>query len=373
MSWDRIANTTIARHLRTVEDDTVRRRLLLRRMESLGNILYDMGGDTFDWRVRWRDHDMEVNNGEQAVTFDRTDLWKKASLDWGGYIVKDSYTLREKHQNKGTEAIVKWVGKTSSEMMKSIRQKFPAEFFVDQSATGNSDRLVGLESMFAQTQTVKISDGSYEAYSAADVVGAPNDTYAGLSTKLGNYDGTWNTQSGVDSTWPFGNGDAAYDFWSPVIVNYVSTEWAGATNTWAANAIKSTRFAIDAVNHRCEAGMGADLVLLSSGMYRQWKNQFDQYQKVEVINNKDDNWGFGETMTFDDGVRVTADFDVTPGVGYVLSMSNMEYHSVFPDQLFLAEGPDYSIEARAWRFLISALGQIKFASPKHFAKLAQLS
>lgn len=372
MSWERIAATTIPLHMRQLEDDTLRKRATLSMMKEKGNIVYNLGGDQFDWRVRWRDHNLYVNDGEAAISFERTNLYKKAVLDWYGYQANDFYTEREKHQNKGNEAIIKTVSMKAEELMKSVLNKFQKEFYVDSSATGNSQRLAGLESMFAGTQTITVTTGAAQAAAAADPAGYPNDTYAGISTVLGNYAGTWNTQTDINSTWPFGNGDAEYDFWSPVLVNYTSTAFGGTTATWKDQATKATRFGVDAVNARCGSGEGVDLVLLSPGLYRLWKDQFDQYQRVQITSAKDSGWGFGDYMDFD-GAKVMSDFDVPPGVGYILSMSNVSYHSCYGSSIFQAKGPIYDEVSQSYRFVVNTLGQLKFASPKHFGKLVALA
>lgn len=370
MSWERIAATTIPLHMREKEDDTLRKRATLAMMKEKGNIEYNLGGDTFDWRVRWRDHNLYVNDGEAAIAFERTNLYKKATLDWYGYSANDFYTERESHQNKGNEAIIKTVSMKADELMKSMVQKFQKEFYIDSSATGNSQRLTGLESMFAATQTVTVTTGDPRTANALDPAGYPSDTYAGLSTILGNYAGTWNTQSDVNSTWPFGNGDAEYDFWSPTIVNYTSS--ALGSTTWAANAVQAVRFGLDAANARSGPGEGIDLVLLSPGLYRLWKNLFDTYQRVQVTTSKDTGWGFGDYMDFD-GAKVMSDFDVPNGVGYLLSMSNCSYHSCYKDSIFKARGPIYDEVSQSYRFVVNTLGQLRFKSPKHFGKLVALA
>jgi hypothetical protein len=241
----------------------------------------------------------------------------------------------------------------------------------DASATGRGDLFSGLETMFGVNGTINISSGAQRAANAADIVGSPNDTYGTLLTNLGNYAGEWQTQSAIDSTWPNGAGDAEFEFWAPIVLNYTSTAWAGTTNTWASNGPKVVRFAISSINDRVGADDPADMVLLNSHMFRQWKDSYESLQRITPLGQELET-GFPGDRVLYDGAVVTSEYGVTPGVGYVLSMDNMEYHSMY-DTIFKSEGPAKTIGEHRSKMLLKARGQFKFRSPKHFAKLAALA
>ena len=92
------------------------------------------------------------------------------------------------------------------------------------------------ESIFAVNGTVNISTGAQRSANAADMFGFPADTYAGLNTGLGHYAGS-QTETG---SWPSA-ADPEYDFHSPVVVNYTSTGFGGATATWKDQCIEAMR------------------------------------------------------------------------------------------------------------------------------------
>lgn len=372
--WARIAQTTIRDYIRGEEDAVLRNRKILAAAEKRGRIKYNASGDGFEWKVRYRRANMTTNNGEQTIEFDRVNRHVSANLDYEGYIVKDSYTKREKLKNRSNAAIVKVISQAAELLMADIRDQFAEEIYVDSSASGNSARWTGLESMFALNGTTTVTSGAQRAANAADVAGYPNDTYAGISTAFNSQGGaTWDTQSDINSTWPFGAGDAHYDFWSPVVVNYSSTAWTPTATTWAACCVEATRFGIEAVNSRNLAEDGQiDMVLLDRGLFRQYKDTLDSKERITIDSGLElRSLGFRDTIQ-QDGVDISSEYGVPAGVGYGFNMNSFTLCSM-QDQIFVAEGPYYAEEARSWRLVVDVLGQFMFKSPRNFFKLASLA
>lgn len=371
--WARITNTTIKKYLRGEEEAVMRRRVVMAALKNRGRILYNQGGDGIDWKVRYRRAPMVVNNGEQTIDFSRQNRHKTAFLDYEGYVITDQMTKREKLKNKKNEAIVKVWGNLIPLLMEDLEDQFAEEIYVDVSGTNNSSRMSGIESMMALNGTTTITSGAQRAANAADVVGYPNDTYATLTTGLGDYGGSWGTQSGIDSTWPFGSGDAHFDFFSPVVVNYTSTAFDGS-DTWATQAVQSTRFGIEAINSRNMKGgkSAVDACLLDRGLFRSYKDQLDSKERIAIDTNSEMRaLGFKDVIS-QDGVEITSEYGMPVNVGYLWSLNCLEFRSM-QDKIFEAEGPYYAEEARAWRVAVDCLGQFKFQSPRNFGKLAALA
>jgi len=371
MTWQKLTATTIPQHLRKLEDETFRKRIEFNLLKSRGRIVYNCSGDTFDWRVRYRKFPSQTNNGEQTLIFTRQNEFKKAELGYTGLVQTDSFTESEQLANRGDEAIVKYTAPRLEQRMQDLREDWCDGFYIDSSATGNSDRMSGLETMFACNGTITISSGAQRTANAADIAGFPNDTYASLTTNLGDAGGTWATQSAIASTWPNGKGDAAYEYWSPIVLNYTSTAWGGATATWAANCVNVTRFGISQINDRCGAMNPVDLVILDRDLYRQWKSTFDSKERITNLGEKLASGFTGDSIEFD-GATITGGFGVTSGVGYILSMSNVEYRSRYK-QIFQDYGPKEEIRDQAFLTVVKADGQFKFSSPKNFGKMAALA
>jgi hypothetical protein len=368
--WERIAHTTIRNYLMGEEEAVMRNRKVFALMKKNGRFKYNADGDGIDWKVRYRRATMTTNNGEQTVDFSRVNRHISAYLDYEGYIVSDQITKREKLKNRSNRAIVKIFSRMLPLLTEDMQDQFSEELYVDSSAAGNSDRMTGIESMFAATQTIKVDDGTARTANAADPCGYPNDTYAGISTVLGSEDGSWGTQDGINTTWPFGKGGAngeAYDFWSPVVVNYTSSAFTGTT--WEANAVEAMRFGIEAVNSRNKLKMGqVDAILLDRGLFRQYKDTLDSKERINIsASNELRSLGFTDVIE-QDGVTISSEYGMPAGVGYGWTIKALEFHSM-QSQIFEPEGPFYVEESRAWRFIVDVLGQFKFASPRHFFKL----
>lgn len=375
--WARVAATTIRDYIREEENDIMRNRPVLAMLKNRGLVVRNVGGDGFSWEARYRRAPMQTNDGEQPIDFARQNRWDNAHLDYAGYLVADQVTKRERLKNKTNAALIKYFGRMASLLMEDIEDQFAEELYVDIDGTGNSERFTGLESMFGATQTIQLSDGTARTANAGDPVAYPNDTYAGLSTVLGTKGGSWSSGN-INSTWPFGVGAAeasAYDFWSPVIVNYTSSAFDGSSTTWKANAVKAVRFMLDAINTRNKSKFGkCDLVLIDRGLYREYKDTLDSKERIQVTATSElKSLGFeGQDMIQQDGATIMSEYGVPSAVGYGLTVNAMQLRSM-QSQLFVPTGPDFSMDHQAWRFMVDIHGQWRFHSPRHYGKLAAVA
>lgn len=370
--WARIVNTTIRDYLREEEECLSRDRKVWAMAKSKGRVTYNHGGVAVDWKPRYRRNTITTNNGEQTVEFSRFNRHLTASLEWAGYIMAESVTKRERLMNKGQAAIIKFITQLTDYMKEDFQERFAEEFYIDSSATGNSARWSGLETMFATNGTVTITSGAQRSANAADLFGYPNDTYAGLSTVLGNYGGAWGTQSARASTWPMGRGDNEYDFWSPAILNYTSTALNGSSATWAVQCESAIRTLIDAINYRNGAKAKVDMVLLDRDLYTLFKEREASRQSVVVERTTPlAALGFKDTFALD-GVDITSEYGMPSAVGYAMSMDAMEIMSM-QEQLLVADTSTFEPSSRTDRYAIDCHGQFKFRSPRNFGKLITLA
>lgn len=368
----RSAATTLARHVREQEDAWMKNFQMGALLEANGRIVNNMGGRGFDWPVQYRLHSIEGNTGETARNFARRNLWKTASLEYRGYQATDAIFYKEFLENRGPEGIVKVFDQFIQRLEKSMKQGLGPEYYVDGSSTGNEQSWHGLESMFGATQTINSSTGAARTANAADYVGYPNDTYAGLSTVLGNYGGE--NESNV--VWPSGVADPEYDFWSPLLVNYTCTGFSGATDTWVAQGDEAMRYAI--IHSQRNATMDGQItnIVLARGLYMDLLNLLDGKEQIQVVPGDPAagslrTLGFKNVVSFD-GVDVSWEGAVPTNVGYGYNINNIQLLSM-DDSLFRSEGPEYQIESQAFVAVVSTLSNLKFASPRNFFKLLSLA
>ena len=350
----RALNSTISKYLRKEEVNILRRRKLTTALKSRGRITTNNSGLDLVWRVRYKRAPLVDYGVGQTVTFVQRNKRKTATLPWRSYIVSDAMTKGERLQNRGKEAVIPIYANLVKELVDDIADHFAEELYVDGNASGNEQKIHGLESAFA------VSGPDPNGF-----IGLPNDTYAGHSTALGNSGGTWT------GNWPSGFGDSHYDWWSPIVGDYTDTAWAAATKTWANTAEEVLRFAI--IN--CERNASKiDLVLLEKELYRQFLDALSDRQRFELYRTDqgDPNYslGFSDFQIFD-GVRVSWEQGTPAGVGYGLSLGEMELASQ-QGQLFDSNNEDFDQASQSHRFAVDFYGNLRF-NPRNQFKLVSLT
>lgn len=358
--WSRIANTTISEYVKGEEINILRNRKFYALLKQRGRLTFNHRGQTIVKRVRYKRAPMIGYADGDTLTFTRRDRWKTAELEWRGYSITDAMTKKEQLMNKGASQIIDIFGDLGKSLMEDMEDQFGEELYVDGNASGNTKRFHGAESFFGQTGTG----------AAAGYVGVSNDTYCNLSTALGNYGGSWTT-SGGNVTWPIGTGDAHYDFFTPLIIDYTDTLWAASSDTWANNATEAMRFGIiHSMKNKSKKG-ALDYIELEPELYRQFSQSNDARQSIYIQRGGGEglvSLGFGNVINFE-GVEVTYEYGLPAAVGYGWNLDQVELMSL-QGELFKVEGPDYDMATKSYRTGIDCFGnmwwnprfQLKFMS-----------
>ena len=109
------------------------------------------------------------------------------------------------------------------------------------------------------------------------------------------------------------------------------------------------------------------MILLDRKLYIQFLNRLDARERAIVSkSNGLRSYGFGDVVELD-GIEVSTEYAVPTGVGYGLSIGNMELKCM-EIQLMVAEGPYYNEELQSHRYAVSVLANIKMKSPRNFVK-----
>ena len=367
VDWARSSGTTLTLHLKEEEQTTFRKFKVFAALQANGNVAMNQGGRGFDWQVRYRNVPVSSYTGESPRVFSRHALWQRANLPYRGYTVTDQITKREMLENRGQAQLIDVAGKMATRLKESIEEHLAKEVFIDGNAAGNENRWHGLESMFSVNGTVNVSTGAQRAANAADPFGFPNDEYAGLKCGLGQYAGS----QLAPGSWPAVPVDPEYDFWAPLVCNYTSTFFGGATATWKDQCIEAIRTSVNHAKRNDTKENQIDMILLDRALYIQFLNRLDSRERAIVTKaNGLKSYGF-DTVEID-GIEVASDYGCPPGVGYALSIGNMEM-KVMTGQLLEAEGPYYNEELSSYRYAVSVLANIKMKSPRNFVKFAALA
>jgi hypothetical protein len=365
--WARSIATTIVNHLREEEIASLRKYKLFAALEGAGQIRTNMSGRGFDWEIQYRNHTPSGNNGETPRVFARQNLWKRAELEFRGAQASDAIYKKEMLENRSAQALVNVAGKMASRLLTSMEQYLAKEWVVDGYASGNELRFHGIESFMGlgtTQQSINITTGAARTKDAADPFLYPNDTYAGLSTVLGSYGGSQTT-----GVWPNGSADSEFDFFTPVIVNGVSTYFnASPNNTWANNCVKAVREAIHQTRRNDSKEDQVDMLLLDRRSYIDFLNTLDSKERV-IVSRTNGLRSYGFTDVFElDGVEIGSENSVPANTGYGLSVGNIELLCM-EGQLMNSEGPFYDEITQQFRYVVSTLGNLKFKSPRNFFKI----
>lgn len=363
VDWARSIATTITNHLREEEVASLRKYKFFAALEGAGQIRTNMSGRGFDWEIQYRNHTPTGNNGETPRSFSRENLWKKAELEYRGAQVTDAIYKREMLENRSAQALINVAGKMSNRLLTSMEQYLAKEWIIDGYASGNELRFHGIESFMGATQTINVNTAATgRTADGADPFFYPNDTYAGLSTVLGAYGGSAPTVG----SWPNGNADAEFDFFSPVIVNADSSYFGGTS--WASNCVKAVREAIHQTRRNDSKEDQVDMVLFDRRLYIDFLNALDAKERV-IVSRTNGLRSYGFTDVFElDGVEISGENSVPANTGYGLAVGNIELLCM-ENQLMVSEGPFYDELTQQFRYVVSTLGNLKFKSPRNFFKI----
>jgi hypothetical protein len=323
----------------------MRNRKLMALMQAKGRVSLDGNfGKDLDWKVKFKRAPLQGFADGDVVSFARRDRFRTARLDWRGYNLTDLQSKLDRLKNRGTAAIIDLYSEILDSMVDDIEEGFADEMYKNGYAAGNTRGIHGIESFLQGTAA------------AGRAVATPTSTYAGLSCTPGAHGGNWN------GNWPSGSGDAHYDFWSPILVDYTSTYWGGSDQSWAKNCNEAIRFMlIKGRKSKSRKGM-MDLILLNDDLYEQFLNTLDDKQRLNVNRNEKVGLvalGFTDTVNFD-GCDVTTEYGVPLNTGYAFNTSQMELMSLQQGRLFVPTGPVFSEETSTYRVLIDYYGNMKF-------------
>lgn len=359
--WAGVINATAPNIMKGAEDLTLRKRLLLAMLKKRGRIEFNQEGYDCQWNVEFSQPPVEAYADGGMINFSRHDTLRRLTIDWRGYKAADTMTAKEKEMNKGTVALVKRYDRILPTLIKSMTDKFCSELFIDGYATGNENRIHGLESFLGSGTTV-----------ATDRLAKPSDTYGGLDTTPGGIGGSWTSalttypNANVATDWPDGNGSSEYDFMSPKLLNWSASNWGTSSQTWASNAIRVLRQAKMWLSVTAGPEDQPDLCLLAPNLYYDWLNAQESKMRSIVPHKESSDLGFSSDTYNQDGMAVTHDFDVAANTGYIMNVDKMTLSSLH-SKLFVSQGPTYDIRTDSWLFTVGFFGNCKYF-PKYFGK-----
>lgn len=361
--WVGIVNSTKPKYMKGASDLTLRSRLLLALFKRKGRIEYNQSSYECRWQAEFSQPPMLAHGDGGVVDFSNHDAFRQRTLDWRGYIMTDSISMKQKEMNKGESALINLFQTKQNRITKSLRANFNAELFKSGSTAGREQCIHGLETFFGSGTTV-----------AADRVAKPDGAYAGFDTDLANQGGTWSANlstfpnASVAKDWPDGQGDTEFDWNSPKLLNWSSNNWGTGAQTWEANCWRVISQAITWLTLTGgEDGM-PDICLLAPNLFQGYKNHEEAIRRISIPHKVANDLGFAGNTLNQDGCAIQTEFDCPVNTGYMLNVGQQTLSSLM-QELFWMEGPDKDPRS-GWSHLWGSgfYGNAKW-EPKHTAKI----
>jgi hypothetical protein len=351
-NWARIDVGVLNDHIAKITEPGMRKHVMLAMLRKRGRITYRHAGKGCDWRTKFRRRKPVPYDDMQARSFPRVNRYKEASLPWRAYSHSEGFSKYERLVSKaGPTRLIDIVGNIVEDMGKDFNEQFHLELYNDGDASGYDDRMHGLESIFSVSGAVTNSAAA-----------APNDTYAGLSTTLGNYGGSWTGET--SNGYPTGTGDLEYHFFSPLVVDYTSAVFGANTATWPYQWRPAMRYA--AMYQDNLHGKSPDIFLMSPELLRQARDSIEDKERILVpSDNEVCDLGF-KALRFE-GIDMMSEYGCTTGACYGLYWDGMEYRAL-EDQIFKTER-DEDITTLTTQLGLDAWGNMIFESPAYQTKL----
>lgn len=355
MAWSGLFATTINDYVRKEIVGTVmRKKLFLKGLQDNGRISYDGMGTAYTWPFRFRRNQLTPLADGDTNTFTQINKRKQASIPMRALVVTQALNIFNKLQNQGESALVKLWSNIVKELLDDARFQFNAKLLnIDGNSASTNTDIHGMASLFNNSGVNTANNRTY----------ATNGTYAGVSQTLGVFGG-----SNTGGTWPDGQADPQYDAWTTMVISSTASGWNSATKTFAANSVEILRYGI--VNTERD-GYTPDIVILSKNYFQQHLLNLDSKERGTVVKGSGDTkvatgFGFG-AETFQEGVRVTWDYDMPASTGYFVCWDELELKS-WQQQLLVAN-TDWDIETMTDRVLLLFAGNLIAELPRCQSKV----
>jgi len=356
--------TTISDYSKGAEDNTIRNRPALAYMRKYNRFEFGCSGTSSTWQVKYKKPPISQAGDDGNIQFNVNNNHKQATLPWRGYQGTDRLTELQRQENKGLQALVSLYETKVDDLISSFEDTFPSQFYVDGNATGYESAFHGLGSFTAAANSA-----------AGNMVSTPNDSYAGLTTNLGNYGGTWSANRSSAETpqypnatlakdWPWGSGTSEYDFWAPKLLNATSTAWTGSTK-FQDNCEEIINRATLWLNSTGGAA-GPMLCLFGSDLFGDIRKFFSARQRQIVPHKDSEDLGFGDSLNLN-GAAIIHDFDCPASSGFCFRVNSVKARFLYK-KMFELKGPEYDISTNSYLMLLNCYGNFKF-SPKHVCKI----
>lgn len=301
--------TAAPAYMKGFADMTRRGHILFALMSEQGMFEYGATEASKFYQMKVYEPEVRTSSDTTRKVFTNHNAYEQCQVGIRWYETSDMLTEIQWKLNQGkTQLIPLWETKMK-DLGIATKNRLQEWAYRDGNVSPYTDGFQGFESCLAD-------DGNTIA---ADKIALPSDSYAGHSTALANFGGSWpsdlaaasRANAQLSNDWPWGIGTSNYDANSPLLLNWSSTSWGAGSALWEDNceevlregsAIMQTR------NGYLQTGDTPPVVyLMNTKLYTGVKNFYSQRFRM-IQPYRDTEVGFPSTGTLTiDGVVVKAD------------------------------------------------------------------
>lgn len=333
-----------------------RRSILLGMLKSRGRISFNQDGKKVEWLPQVDTRDIVAgDDNPTAITFNSSDVFDTAELDWVQYTMGEKITKYERLVGQSKKNARFKVYETAlKQMSKDFVAKFGPKFYGDGNA-GTGLELSGFDTCLG-----------YSGASTLAPIALPSDSYAGMDTTLGGLGGAWVPDTG--GGYPTGTGDPIYHAWSPLIVNYLSDLLGGDSATWQDQWQHAIGYLVTYMQilQNCVP----DVLLLNAALLNSAKSSLIGKQRFEITQNSELTKLGHKTLNYE-GIEIAAEYGIPDSSGYLLCWDELELRSM-QSQLVATE-TDFEIASSTNRIAMDFYGQLIMYAPSYVGGLVGIS
>ena len=355
--------STLNEYLKKVGRFTGRDYVVFNRLFRGRKVTFNHEGTQCDWPIEIDLPEVRPYTGG-SLDFPESDTIRNLLLPWRGSVCTDAMTELGKLMNRGDAARVRLINQKANRMRKAMQDHMCRDVYID--GVANTGRTHGLLSCLG-----------YTTPAAGDLVAQPNDSYAGSTTNLATYNGSWDANlasppsAALGYDWPEGDGTTTYDATSPKIVKVNSTGWSSGQTGVADNIEEATSQTISWCTLLGGTENAPNLVMLSPNWYNIYKNVQRAKQTLNIPAQEQQDVGFKFRGFWQDGAFITTEFGMPASSGFVMGPETMELRCMY-SQMFMARPPQDDIRMFGTLWLMAFFGNFCI-SPKYLGYINALA
>ena len=373
----RVHTHVLNRWLAQEVEPIFRESVVLGKLRSLGRIKQVKAGTKrLDWRVRYlRRQIRDIAGPVTETTFPNTSTRVACTLEPCGYDMGESITKLERLVAGPHDGLTGLFQEVMRALMDDFTEGYRLRVWQDGTITGTG--LMGILSMFGGSSTphangIYSRPGTYTCITCADAATSwwacsPSQTYAGLSTALGNKVNDY-SHSNTSEAWPLGTFSEGYHYFSPLMVDYNNTLFGGTAANWdyqwqqACNALMTYMQVIQTTP--------VDLIVWDPDLERRAKDSLrDQQQFVVTESSPTRALGF-KSLEYN-GAEFLREYGVPAGMGFALRFNKMTLHN-WQSQLIATDEDEDIVTSESLKKL-DCYTQLQCDSPAFFGALVPAS